>query len=116
MVANFHGLFDGPDKHDNPDRISQAHIIKDFLSRSTEAKILCGDFNLLPNSESLAMIKGGMRDLIKENNVQSTRSKLFPLANKFSDYIFVSPEVTVNQFKVLDDTISDHLPMLLEFE
>ncbi len=116
LIANLHGLFNGPNKQDNPDRIKQAQRVRAFFDRFQGAKILCGDFNLLPNSESLKIMGVGMRDLVKEFKVTSTRSRLFPYENKFADYLLVSSEVTVKQFKVFDETISDHLPMYLEFE
>ena len=34
----------------------------------------------------------------------------------FADYIFTSPEIIVSEFKVLSDEVSDHLPLLLDFE
>ena len=32
------------------------------------------------------------------------------------DYVIVSPEVEVENFKVLNEEVSDHLPLYLEFE
>jgi len=36
-------------------------------------------------------------------------------SEKFADYVFVSPEVTVKDFMVLQDQVSDHLPLWVEF-
>lgn len=116
LIANFHGLFDGPNKTDNHDRIRQARRIRKFLERFKDIKIVCGDFNLLPHSESLNMIGEGMRNLIREFNIRSTRSRLFKFENKFADYVLVSPDIQVRHFEVINETVSDHLPMLLEFE
>lgn len=66
------------------------------------------------------MIEENYRNLIKEFNIEKTRSKLSPYAGKsnfqkFADYIFVSEDVNVTRFEVPDLEISDHLPMILEF-
>jgi endonuclease/exonuclease/phosphatase family metal-dependent hydrolase len=79
------------------------------------SRILCGDFNLLPNTDSLTILEQGMRNLIKEYPVTSTRSRFYEKPDKFADYILVSPEVVVEDFQVLDEAVSDHLPLLLEF-
>lgn len=36
--------------------------------------------------------------------------------DKFADYNLVSPEVIVEDFKVLDEGVPDHLPLLLTFQ
>ena len=57
-----------------------------------------------------------MRNLIRENNITSTRTELYEKELRMADYIFVSPEVTVKDFKVLPDVVSDHSPLYMEFE
>lgn len=84
-------------------------------------KVLCGDFNLLPQTKSIAMLEGRMRNLIKEYNIKTTRSKLnpyhgTPTEQHFADYVFVSEDIKVLDFKVPEAEVSDHLPMILEFE
>ena len=59
-----------------------------------------------------------MRDLIKEYNITSTRSKLYNKHEKpvlYADYIFTSSEIEINDFNILSDVVSDHLPLLLDF-
>jgi len=59
-----------------------------------------------------------MRNLIKDYDITSTRSKLYTKHKKpvlFADYIFTSPEIEVRDFKVLPDVVSDHLPLLLDY-
>lgn len=121
IVCNFHGKWYPGDKLDNSDRINQSKKIIDFLNTRGEKKILCGDFNLLPETESVKMLEREFRNLIKEFNVETTRGKLSPYygkpdEQKYADYIFVSKDVKVKSFKVPDVEVSDHLPMILEFE
>lgn len=114
-VANLHGLWNGIDKTDSPDRLEQSRKAKEFLDGIKGEKILCGDFNLLPDTESLTMLEQNMRNLVKEYCVTSTRSSFYTKPEKFADYILVSPEITVRDFRVLQETVSDHLPLILEF-
>jgi endonuclease/exonuclease/phosphatase family metal-dependent hydrolase len=57
----------------------------------TSPKILCGDFNLRPETKSMARVKAGMRDLIDEFNITSTRTALYDKPERYADYIFTSP-------------------------
>ncbi len=114
-VYNLHGLYTGGGKNDTPDRLEQSKRVRAFMGMKGGEKILCGDFNLAPDTESLKMLGSGMRDLIKESGVTSTRSHHYKKDLRFADYMFVSSGVEVKKFEVLQDVVSDHLPMLLEF-
>ena len=57
----------------------------------------------------------GLRNLIAEHGVTSTRTTLYPRAESFADYVLVSAGVDVLEFRVLPDEVSDHAPLLLEF-
>lgn len=119
LIANMHGLFDRATKShkdDIPERIEQSQRVKAFLSKFDCSKILCGDFNLWPDTESLKILEDGMRNLVKEYGITSTRSVFFDFRNKFADYILVSPDVKINDFNILEETVSDHLAMYLDFE
>ncbi len=115
-VMNFHGLWNGLGKGDSEERIAQSRRILDFLSDRPEPLVLCGDFNLLPDTQSLRMLEAaGLRNLVLEFGVTSTRTSLYARAEKFADYVFVSDRVEVRDFRVLPDEVSDHAPLLLEF-
>jgi endonuclease/exonuclease/phosphatase (EEP) superfamily protein YafD len=119
-VANFHGLWVHGPKTDTPERLVQAARVRSYLAGLAGPKILCGDFNLLPTTESLAIMADGMCDLVKRHGVASTRTPLYrhyhdPAEPNFADYVLVSPEIRVNRFEVLPDQVSDHAPLLLEF-
>lgn len=114
-IANLHGLWTGDGKGDTESRIEQSHLTKEFLDAQEGETILCGDFNLLPDTKSLVILEKGMRNLIQENNITSTRSHLYLKENKFADYMLLSEGLRVNGFKVLPDPVSDHLALLLDF-
>jgi len=119
-IVNFHGLWTGGSKTDTPERIEQSRTVKKFLDSIDGSKILCGDFNLLPDTESMHILERGMRNLVREAGIVSTRTSLYrhynnPNVPNFADYILVSPEIHVQRFEVLPDLVSDHSPLLLEF-
>lgn len=113
-VINVHGLWNGKGKTDAPERILQSKKIREFLDDLDTSIILCGDLNLRPDTESLKLISDGMRNLIEEYDVISTRTSYYPKEEKFADYIFTCPNVNVSSFAVLEDEVSDHAALLLE--
>ncbi|MFA6513862.1 MAG: endonuclease/exonuclease/phosphatase family protein [Patescibacteria group bacterium] len=115
-IANLHGLWQKDTKKlDTPERLVQSKKIKDFLATKKGRQIICGDFNLLPDGKSIEILEQGMKNLVKEYNIQSTRSKFYQNGPRFADYILVSTNINVVDFKVFQDDVSDHLPLMLDF-
>lgn len=116
---NVHGVCRPGDKMDSPKRLEQS---KRIIDEAKGLAIIGGDFNLMPNTESIEMFKkSGYLDLIKKYGIKATRNefawKKYPGHELyFCDYVFVSPEIKVKSFEVPEMTISDHLPMILEIE
>jgi endonuclease/exonuclease/phosphatase family metal-dependent hydrolase len=116
LIANLHGFWIPESKEDTPERLEQSDKIIKFLDSYKHGKILCGDFNLNPNTKSMFKLEEEMVNLVKKHNVKSTRSGLHTRKDKFADYILVSKDIKVLDFKVLQDQVSDHLPLFLEFD
>jgi endonuclease/exonuclease/phosphatase family metal-dependent hydrolase len=116
FVTNIHGHWAPGDKSDSDESIKQIATIFELLKNHDEPKILCGDFNLHPNTKSIQMLDEQFRNLITENGITSTRTSLFHWPQKFADYIFVSRDLEVKSFSVLPDEISDHAPLMVEIE
>lgn len=115
-VINFHGLWNGKGKTDTPDRLEQSDRIIEFIKQIPHSVIICGDFNLLPDTESLKKFEHrGLKNLIKELNITSTRTSFYKKPEKFADYMFAGQDVKVNEFKLLPEEVSDHLAMFLDF-
>lgn len=116
-VANFHGLWNGAGKEDSRERLLQSDNIANFIKQVKNSLVLCGDFNLLPETKSLKKLEIlGLKNLIKEFGITSTRSNHYKKPQKFADYTFVTPDIRVKEFKMLPDEVSDHLAMYLDFE
>jgi endonuclease/exonuclease/phosphatase family metal-dependent hydrolase len=115
-IAHVHGLWNGKGKTDSFDRLLQSDNIVRFLKHIKTPYIFCGDLNLLPETESLKKLETvGVRNLIKEFGITSTRSSFYTKPLRFADYMFVSDGIEVKDFKVLPDEVSDHLALYLEF-
>lgn len=116
-IFNLHGLWTGINKSDTPERLEQSKRTVDYMNNFDGAKILCGDFNLLPDTQSLKIIEEtGMRNMITENNITSTRTSYYKKSVPFADYIFVNDEIDVRNFEVMEEEVSDHAALKLGFE
>lgn len=115
-VLNVHGLWNGKGKKDTPERLIQSQRIRQFMDTINTPKILCGDFNLRPDTESMSILEKDMVNLVTTHHIRSTRTRFYAKEEKFADYILTSPDVQVNQFSVMSDEVSDHAALLLDFE
>lgn len=115
-ILNVHGLWNGKGKLDTPERIAQSERIRHFMDTIDTPKVLCGDFNLRPDIESMRILEQGMINLITKHDIHSTRTQYYTKPEKYADYILVSPEIKVKNFAVMTEEVSDHCPLYIEFE
>ncbi len=119
-IFNFHGSSRPTDKLDNPSRLDASRGIINFMSGKVGPKIIGGDFNLLPETESVLLFeKNGYHNHVMRNNIATTRNHLawdlYPDKKQYyADYVFTSPDVCVQKFSVIANEVSDHLPLILE--
>jgi hypothetical protein len=118
LVGNYHGIARPGTKLDSDERLEQSRGIRRVADAHAGPVVLIGDFNLLPETESVRLLEAGLRNLVIERAIPSTRSRLNPYygtpqEQPHADYAFVSPELPVAEFQVPDVSISDHLPLLL---
>ncbi len=117
QIINVHGIWN-KDKVGDERTIAQSKFILSKIRYDIPCIVL-GDFNLLPNTKSIKLIDEKMNNLINKCNIISTRPTFndgLDKGNLVCDYIFVNDKVKVNNFKVLDNNSSDHLPLFLDFE
>jgi endonuclease/exonuclease/phosphatase family metal-dependent hydrolase len=127
-ICCLHGASQPGDKLDTPDRLAQSQKVIDLLGSRPGEKIVMGDFNLRPETESIRMFEpAGYRNLIGEFEITTTRGTMHKQLNpkyantpegyqEYADYTFVTPGIKVTSFEVPDVPISDHLPMILEIK
>lgn len=118
-IFNVHGLWYPGEKLDTVERIEQSKKINNYINTKTGPNILCGDFNLYPETKSMIMLEKNMVNLIKEFDIQTTRpnnSQKYGRVQFFADYTLVSKDLKINSFEVPNIEVSDHLPMILDFD
>lgn len=114
-IFNFHGMWITTGKGDTAYRIMQSEQLRKIIDGSEGAKIFCCDLNIEPGTKSLAILTEGNIDLVQKFVITSTRSRSKG-RSEIVDYVIVSPEVDVASFEVPDVEVSDHLPLVVEFE
>ena len=119
LVANYHGIWTPLGKMDTPERLDQSRELRGFLDKHATAKILIGDLNLEPDTKSLHMLEVGLNNLVKRHGITSTRTPLYREydnadVGQYADYALVSPDIQVNDFRVLPDLCSDHAALYLD--
>ena len=124
-IGNIHGTSAPADKKDTEERLKQSKIIIDSFNIDTN-KIIVGDFNLSNDTQSVKLFENaGYKNLIKDFEVKSTRNEVSWNRFKnepgffkqyYADYCFVSSNIKVKSFEVPYNEVSDHLPLILEFE
>ena len=118
-ILNFHGNPYPGDKLDTESRIKASQNIISVMENLEGSKIIGGDFNLFPETKSIKSIEeAGFKNLIKIYQIETTRNenawKLYENKQLFADFVFVSNDLEVKNFEVIQNNISDHLPLILE--
>ena len=113
-VLNHHGYHISGHKNGDDETLRQCGMIADYVKKLEGPVVLCGDFNLVPDSPSTELINNVLVNHVKENQILTTRT---PLTHKTEacDFIFTSPDIEVKNFQVLDDIVSDHKALTIEF-
>ena len=112
----------GHNPYDEKYKIEQAKILYDEISKLTSPFILSGDFNVIADTKTARMFEDLGVNLTKLNNITNTLNpeihgakNLFPKGLAV-DFIFVSKDIKVNEFKLINHpNLSDHYALLLDF-
>jgi endonuclease/exonuclease/phosphatase family metal-dependent hydrolase len=118
-IVHMHGLRELAGKEDTPSRTAQAEAFAEVINRVRrrgERLVACGDFNVLPRSRTLQMLRHiGLTDLVTTRGHRDTRTSYYKKAERFADYMLVSREVVVRRFDVLTEPeVSDHRALDLD--
>lgn len=115
-LLNHHGYWIYGTKMGDDETLRQMHVIAGEIRKLEGPVIMCGDFNLSPDSESIKVINGELTNLSVKNGLKHTYTKLSPLKDAVSDYIFVNDQVQVKKFGTSDEPVSDHKALIMEFD
>lgn len=118
-ITHMHGLRDLQGKMDTPERAAQARRLLDLSDRVSvpeDIRVICGDFNVEPQSETITFLKRhGFSELVTENGFKGTRNSQYRKPGSFADYMLIDRPDAVARFDVIyEPEVSDHCPLLLE--
>ncbi|WGX95857.1 endonuclease/exonuclease/phosphatase family protein [Nocardioides sp. L-11A] len=115
-LGHLHGLRDDGGKGDTPARRAQAQRLVELVEGVREPGdlvVVCGDLNLLPDSETFAILAAvGLTDLV---GTADTRTSSYPKPVRHASYLLVSEPDAVRSFEVVaEPEVSDHRALLVE--
>jgi endonuclease/exonuclease/phosphatase family metal-dependent hydrolase len=118
-ITQMHGLRDLAGKADTPARADQARrllALSDQIADPSDIRIICGDFNVEPGSETLSiLVVGGFQDLVTTRGFDGTRTSHYTKPGRHADYMLANrPEAVVSFDVVRAPEVSDHCPLVLE--
>lgn len=117
-LLNYHGIW-SKDKYGTDNTLHACEIIRDLALEVSYPSIICGDFNLFPDTESINILSSHFNNLCNSYQIKTTRPQSNELSDKSRnvvDYVFVSKDIMVKTFEVIQNDVSDHLPLVIEFE
>jgi Metal-dependent hydrolase len=102
------------------DRLQQAGRIIEFINEVSGPLIMTGDFNGGDSDPAVAQLRQNFFDLqgmseYKANGTFRSKNGMVNVASKM-DYILATPEFSFLKLQVVDNYISDHLPLIAELE
>jgi endonuclease/exonuclease/phosphatase family metal-dependent hydrolase len=115
-VVQLHGLRDPAGKGDTPARCEQVRRLASFVDavrKAGDVTIVCGDFNLLPTSDTFAVLgRLGLVDLVRDAD---TRTGHYAKAVRHASYMLVSDPAVVHRLDIVaEPAVSDHCALVLE--
>lgn len=120
-ILNTHGAW-AKDATEHTHQMEQGERIIEYLKSIDQPYILSGDFNLNPQQPTIQKLNTLARNVTTEHHITNTLNprthyakKLFP-SGIAVDYIFVSSDIQVKSFTVVEEDISDHFGLTAEFD
>jgi endonuclease/exonuclease/phosphatase family metal-dependent hydrolase len=114
VVVNVHGFWQGGIKEDTEAKLEQSRLLIELADSFEGKKVICGDFNLLPQTQSIQLFRDRYQDLIQVYDIRDTRGALYRKELRYSDYAFVDNTLSVKSFSVPPIEASDHLPLFID--
>jgi endonuclease/exonuclease/phosphatase family metal-dependent hydrolase len=99
-------------------RLKQLNELVKIVNSKTTPVILVGDFNTFKEQElDLLLSNTNLLDAYSFNSVKSSKYTEPSWRPKYRlDNILISPEIKINNYEIIEAHLSDHLPVLIDFE
>lgn len=115
-LVNHHAYWE-PNPHGSYESKEKMQKVVDHLASLESLPIIvAGDMNVNPGTLAMNVFDGLLSDLTSTYQIRSTLSELGKVSDVACDHILVNSTVNVNKFAALDDLVSDHKALALEFE
>jgi len=92
-------------------RSEQVIIIKNHAETSPYPYIISGDFNDTPSSFAVNQMAKGIKNAFREKGSGLGRTYNGDFPNYQIDYVMVSPQFDVYNYKIIEKKLSDHYPL-----
>lgn len=115
-LLNHHGYWLYGTKAGNEETLRQMKLIAAEVRKLKGPVIMCGDFNLAPSSESIAVLDRELISLSVKYGLKRTIHPRFNVVDEMIDYIFVNDQVKVSSFTMSEELVSDHKALIMEFD
>lgn len=113
-VLTTHGYHIKSHKHGDEHTLAACQQISEYIETLDGPVVLTGDFNLVPDSVSMQVFEGRLRNLTSDYGLSTTRNFLTSKTEP-CDYI-LTRDIQPDRFAVLEDIVSDHSALVLEYQ
>lgn len=120
-VCNLHGVWDLDGERDTEKRLTMSQIIVDQIKDKRKV-ILTGDFNVQRQTKTIKNIEQHLHNVFGDSletsfNLKHKDLEAFPgYATAVVDMIFASDDIKITDFYSPKADVSDHVPLVIEFE
>lgn len=119
-LVNHHAYWADADPAGSPESVVRMRKVKQATDKLPKPLIVCGDMNVTPESETMQVFAGSLRNLTDEYKLPTTLTPLGAALNRNNmvacDHILVSDDVIVQDFTASEKLVSDHKALILEFK
>lgn len=111
-IVNHHGYWK-PTPLGDDTTVKVMKKVADIVRELSGPVVMCGDLNIIHKAPAMRELDF-LRDLTHEYHIDNTLSGLKFNGKVACDHILVNDKVEVQDFRVLEDVVSDHKPLLAE--
>lgn len=111
-VLTTHGYHISEHKRGDEHTLAACRQMAEYIDALDGPAVLTGDFNLVPDSESMRVFDPQLKNLTRDYKLTTTRNHLTTKTEP-CDYILLR-DITEISFVALDDIVSDHMALMAE--
>ncbi|WP_374950789.1 endonuclease/exonuclease/phosphatase family protein [Mucilaginibacter sp.] len=95
-------------------RAEQVFMVKDHAKNCPYPYVIAGDFNDTPASFAFTQMSKGLKNAFREKGSGLGRTYNGDFPNYQIDFVMVSPQIGVNDYRIIEKKLSDHYPLKTE--